>query len=112
MHCIVRRVAAGLAVAAPEGLHIKARNLPVDTYVPGHGPLHMGRGIADIDEQRRYFIALRDEVSKLIAAGRNVQQVQNELKLPADFSHYRSPGRLKNFVNLFYHQLLEQGYWP
>jgi TPR repeat protein len=27
MHCIVRRVAAGLAVAAPEGLHFKARNL-------------------------------------------------------------------------------------
>ncbi|MBX9760553.1 MAG: MBL fold metallo-hydrolase [Beijerinckiaceae bacterium] len=92
--------------------NIKARALPVDTYVPGHGPVHIGRGVADIEEQRRYFIAMRDEVSKLIAAGKSVQQVQSDLKLPAEFAHYKSTGRLKNYLNLFYHQLLEQGYWP
>ena len=91
---------------------ISARALPVDTYVPGHGPVHIGRGVADIEEQRRYFLAMRDEVSKLIAAGKSVEQVQADIKLPADFAHYRSPGRLKSYVNLFYHQLLEQGYWP
>ena len=92
--------------------NIIARGLPVDTYVPGHGPVHLGRGVADIEEQRRYFIVMRDQVSKLITAGKSVSEVQEEIKLPAEFAHYRSPGRLKNYVNLFYHQLLEQGYWP
>ena len=91
---------------------ISARALPVDTYVPGHGPVHVGRGVADIDEQRRYFIVMRDEVSKLVKAGKSVEQVQSDIKVPAEFSHYRSPSRLKNYVNLFYHQLLEEGYWP
>ena len=27
--------------------NIMARRLPVDTYVPGHGPAHVGRGLAD-----------------------------------------------------------------
>ena len=92
--------------------NIIARGLPVDTYVPGHGPVHLGRGVADIEEQRRYFLVMRDQVSKLITAGKSVSEVQEEIKLPAEFAHYRSPGRLKNYVNLFYHQLLEQGYWP
>ncbi len=92
--------------------NIIARGLPVDTYVPGHGPVHLGRGVADIEEQRRYFLVMRDEVSKLITSGKSVREVQEEIKLPAEFAHYRSPGRLKNYVNLFYHQLLEQGYWP
>lgn len=92
--------------------NIIARGLPVDTYVPGHGAVHLGRGIADIEEQRRYFLVMRDEVSKLITAGKSVRDVQEEIKLPAEFAHYRSPGRLKAYVNLFYHQLLEQGYWP
>jgi len=91
---------------------IIARGLPVDTYVPGHGPVHLGRGIADIEEQRRYFLVMRDEVSKLITAGSSLQDVQEQIKLPAEFAHYKSPGRLKAYVNLFYHQLLEQGYWP
>lgn len=92
--------------------NIIARGLPIDTYVPGHGPVHIGRGVADIEEQRRYFLVMRDEVSKMITAGKPLKDIQEEIRLPADFAHYRSPGRLKAYVNLFYHQLLEQGYWP
>ena len=92
--------------------NIMARRLPVDTYVPGHGPAHVGRGVADLEEQRRYFVVMRDEVSKMIMAGKTVAQVQAEFKVPAEFAHYRSPTRLKNFLNLFYHQLIEQGFWP
>ncbi len=92
--------------------NIIARGLPVDTYVPGHGPVHINRGVADVEEQRRYFLVMRDEVSKMITAGKSVREVQDEIKLPAEFAHYRSPGRLKAYVNLFYHQLLEQGFWP
>ncbi len=92
--------------------NVIARRLPVDTYVPGHGPAHLGRGVADLEEQRRYFIVMRDEVSKMIAAGKTVQQVQSEFKPPAEFAHYRSQPRLRNFLNLFYHQLIEQGFWP
>ena len=80
--------------------------------VPGHGPAHVGRGLADLEEQKRYFIVMRDEVSKLVMAGKSVKQVQDELKVPPEFAHYRSPTRLRNFLNLFYHQLIEQGFWP
>jgi glyoxylase-like metal-dependent hydrolase (beta-lactamase superfamily II) len=88
------------------------RRLPVDTYVPGHGPVHIGRGVADLEEQRRYFVVMRNEVSKMIMAGKTVEQVQAEFKVPQEFAHYGGPGRLKAFLNLFYHQLIEQGWWP
>ena len=90
--------------------NIMARQLPVETYVPGHGPVHVGRGVADLEEQKKYFVVLRDEVSKMIAAGKTVEQVQAEFKLPAEFAHYKRPPRLKAFLNLFYHQLVEQGF--
>ncbi len=88
------------------------RRLPVDTYIPGHGPVHIGRGVADLEEQRRYFVVMRDAVSKLIAAGKTVEQVQAEFQVPAEFAHYTGAPRLKAFLNLFYHQLIERGFWP
>ncbi|MFM9967805.1 MAG: MBL fold metallo-hydrolase [Burkholderiales bacterium] len=88
------------------------RRLPVDTYIPGHGPVHIGRGVADLEEQKRYFVVMRDEVSKMIAAGKTVGEIQAEFKVPAEFAHYGGPARLKAFLNLFYHQLLERGFWP
>ncbi len=51
--------------------NIMARNLPVETYIPGHGPAHIGRGMKDLEEQKRYFVVMRDEVAKMIAAGKN-----------------------------------------
>jgi len=90
--------------------NVMARRLPVETYVPGHGPVHIGRGVADLEEQKKYFVVMRDEVSKMIAAGKTVEQVQAEFKLPAEFAHYKRPPRLKAFLNLFYHQLVEQGF--
>lgn len=89
---------------------IMARNLPVDTYIPGHGPVHIGRGVADLQEQRRYFLAMRDEVSKLMKAGKNVEEIRKELVLPDEFKNYQRKERLNAFVNLFYHQLIEQGF--
>ncbi len=89
---------------------IIARNLPVDTYVPGHGPVHVGRGVEDLQEQRRYFIAVRDEVSKMMKAGKTVEQIQKDLVLPDEFKNYQRRPRLVAFINLFYHQLIEQGY--
>lgn len=91
---------------------IIARQLPVDTYIPGHGPVHMGRGIADIEEQRRYFIVMRDAVSKMIMAGKSVEEIQKDFQTPKEFAHYRGPQRQRAFINLFYHQLLERGFWP
>jgi glyoxylase-like metal-dependent hydrolase (beta-lactamase superfamily II) len=88
------------------------QRLPVDTYLPGHGPVHPGRGVADLEEQRRYFVVMRDAVSKMIMAGKSVEQIQKEFKTPAEFAHYRGPQRQRAFINLFYHQLLERGFWP
>jgi glyoxylase-like metal-dependent hydrolase (beta-lactamase superfamily II) len=90
---------------------IIARRLPVDTYIPGHGPVHIGRGVADLQEQQRYFIVMRDEVSKMIMAGKSIEQIQKEFKVPKEFAHYTGPGRLRAFLNLFYHQLIERGFW-
>jgi glyoxylase-like metal-dependent hydrolase (beta-lactamase superfamily II) len=88
------------------------RRLPVDTYVPGHGPVHIGRGVADVEEQKRYFVVMRDQVSKMVAAGKTLPQVQAEFKVPAEFAHYTGERRLQAFLPLYYHQLLEEGFWP
>jgi glyoxylase-like metal-dependent hydrolase (beta-lactamase superfamily II) len=90
--------------------NIMARNLPVETYVPGHGPAHIGRGMKDLEEQKRYFVVMRDEVAKMIAAGKNLDQIEKEFIIPQEFAHYTRPERLKQFYKLFYNQLRETGY--
>ncbi len=90
--------------------NIMARNLPVDTYVPGHGPAHLGRGVKDLEEQKRYFVVMRDEVAKMIAAGKSLEQIEKEFKVPQEFAHYTRPERLRSFYKLFYNQLMETGY--
>lgn len=90
--------------------NVMARQLPVETYVPGHGPAHLGRGIKDLEEQKRYFVVMRDEVAKMIAAGKSLEQIEKEFKMPQEFAHYTRPERLKSFFKLFYNQLLETGY--
>lgn len=89
---------------------VMARKLAVETYVPGHGPLHIGRGVADLEEQKSYFVKMRDEVAKLIRLGRSLAEIKKELKLPAEFAHYKRPPRLNAFITRFYNQLQEQGY--
>ena len=90
--------------------NIMARNLPVNTYVPGHGPAHIGRGVKDLEEQKRYFVVMRDEVAKMIAAGKSLEQIEKEFQIPQEFAHYTRPERLKQFYKLFYYQLTETGY--
>ena len=87
-----------------------ARNLPVDTYVPGHGPAHIGRGVKDLEEQKRYFVVMRDEVAKMIAAGKSLSKSKRNSKSRREFAHYTRPERLKQFYKLFYNQLVETGY--
>jgi glyoxylase-like metal-dependent hydrolase (beta-lactamase superfamily II) len=89
---------------------IMARHLPVDTYVPGHGPVHVGRGVKDLEEQKRYFVVMRDEVAKLIAAGKNAKEIEKEIKVPQEFAHYKRVDRLRPFIKLYYNQLMETGY--
>ena len=90
--------------------NIMARNLPVDTYIPGHGPAHIGRGVKDLEEQKRYFVVMRDEIAKMIAAGKTLEQIEKEFKVPQEFAHYTRPERLRSFYKLFYYQLMEAGY--
>ena len=90
--------------------NIMARDLPVDTYVPGHGPAHIGRGVKDLEQQKRYFVVMRDEVAKMISAGKTLEQIEKEFKVPQEFANYKRPERLKLFYKLFYNQLLETGY--
>jgi glyoxylase-like metal-dependent hydrolase (beta-lactamase superfamily II) len=105
--------AAGVFYANIQGTidilnNIINRNLPVDTYVPGHGPVHVGRGVADIVDQRDYFILMRDEMAKMVMAGKTLDEILKEFKVPARFSHYQ-PGRLQGILRLFYNQLIERG---
>jgi len=90
--------------------NVIARNLPAGTYVPGHGPVHLGRGVKDLEEQKRYFVVMRDEVAKMVAAGKTLDQIEKEFKIPQEFANYTRPERLKNFYKLFYNQLIEKGY--
>jgi hypothetical protein len=52
----------------------------------------------------------RDEVAKMIAAGRSLAQIEKEFKVPQEFAHYTGPERLRSFYKLFYNQLMETGY--
>jgi len=90
--------------------NIMARHLPVETYIPGHGPAHLGRGVKDLEEQKRYFIVMRDEVAKMIASGKTLEQIEKEFKVPEEFAHYKRPERLRAFYKLYYNQLMETGY--
>ena len=90
--------------------NIMARHLPVETYVPGHGPAHIGRGVKDLEEQKRYFVVMRDEVAKMIAAGKTLEQIEKEFKMPQEFAHYKRLERFRLFYKLFYHQVMETGY--
>jgi glyoxylase-like metal-dependent hydrolase (beta-lactamase superfamily II) len=90
--------------------NIMARNLAVETYVPGHGPVHIGRGAKDLEEQKRYFVVMRDEIAKMVQAGKTLEQIEKEFKVPQEFAHYKRPERLRQFYKLFYHQLAESGY--
>jgi glyoxylase-like metal-dependent hydrolase (beta-lactamase superfamily II) len=90
--------------------NIMRRNLAVETYIPGHGPVHIGRGVKDLEEQKRYFVVMRDEVAKLVQAGKTLEQIEKEFKIPQEFTHYKRPERLRQFYKLFYHQLAETGY--
>jgi glyoxylase-like metal-dependent hydrolase (beta-lactamase superfamily II) len=90
--------------------NIMRRSLAVETYVPGHGPVHIGRGVKDLEEQKRYFVVMRDEVAKMVQAGKSLEQIQKEFKVPQEFAHYKRPERLRQFYKLFYHQVAETGY--
>jgi glyoxylase-like metal-dependent hydrolase (beta-lactamase superfamily II) len=90
--------------------NIMQRNLAVDTYIPGHGPVHIGRAVKDLEEQKRYFVVMRDEVAKMIRDGKSLQQIEKEFKVPQEFAHYKRPERLRQFYKLFYNQLMETGY--
>jgi len=90
--------------------NIMRRNLAVETYIPGHGPAHIGRGVKDLEEQKRYFVVMRDEIAKMVQAGKTLEQVEKEFKIPQEFAHYKRPERLRQFYKLFYHQLAETGY--
>jgi glyoxylase-like metal-dependent hydrolase (beta-lactamase superfamily II) len=90
--------------------NIMNRHLPVVTYVPGHGPVHVGRGVADLEEQKRYFIVMRDAVSKLIAKGETPDQIKKDFVVPAEFANYKRKPRLDAFIKLYYGQLTERGY--
>ena len=52
----------------------------------------------------------RDEVAKMIAAGKTLEQIEKEFQIPQEFAHYTRPERLKQFYKLFYNQLMETGY--
>jgi glyoxylase-like metal-dependent hydrolase (beta-lactamase superfamily II) len=90
--------------------NIMTRSHAVETYVPGHGPVHIGRSIKDLEEQKRYFVVMRDEVGKMVQAGKTLEQIQKDFKVPQEFAHYKRPERLRQFYKLFYHQLNETGY--
>jgi cyclase len=90
--------------------NIMRRSLAVETYVPGHGPVHIGRGVKDLEEQKRYFVVMRDEIAKMVQAGKSLEQIEKEFKIPQEFAHYKRPERLRQFYKLFYHQLAETGY--
>ena len=89
---------------------VMARHLPVDTYIPGHGPAQVGRGVADLEAQKRYFLAMRDRVSRRAPRGDDLEKIRKDFQPPEEFAAYRRTERMQNFLNLFFHQNIERGY--
>ena len=89
---------------------VLARNLAVDTYIPGHGPVHLGRGVADLEEQKRYFLTMRDRVSRRMAQGDDLAKIQKDFQPPEEFARYSRKERMNNFLNLSFHQNIERGF--
>lgn len=86
--------------------NIMDRRLPVDTYVPGHGPVHVGRGVKDLEEAQRYFLAMRDAVATMMSQGKTLDQIIKEFKVPAEFANYTHPERLQTTLPLYYWELM------
>jgi hypothetical protein len=53
---------------------------------------------------------MRDEVAKMVQAGKTLEEIERDFKIPQEFAHYTRPERLKQFYKLFYNQLTETGY--
>ena len=85
--------------------NIMDRRLPVDTYVPGHGPVHVGRGVKDLEEDQRYFVAMRDAVATMMSQGKSLDQIIKEFKVPSEFANYTHPERLQTTLPLYYWEL-------
>ena len=83
--------------------------------LPGNEIDHAG-GAAAI---REYLRAIQSGGGKGVVLNVNdaqagnslVEQIQKEFKVPKEFAHYTGPTRLRAFLNLFYHQLVERGFW-
>jgi cyclase len=86
--------------------NIMDRKLPVDTYVPGHGPVHVGRGVKDLEDAQRYFIEMRDAVATMMSQGKTLDQIIKEFKVPAEFANYKGRERLRTTLPLYYWQLM------
>lgn len=84
---------------------ILARGLEVDTVIPGHGVAHIGRGLADLEELRRYFVAMRAEVSRMIEQGMTEEGVVAQFRTPAEFAHYAQADRLERYLAYYYRPL-------
>ena len=86
--------------------HIIDRKLPVDTYVPGHGPVYVGRGVKDEEEARRYFVVMRDAVAKMMREGKTLDQIRKDFQVPPEFAKYGLPDRLQTTPAPYYYELL------
>ncbi len=60
----------------------------------------------DLEEDQRYFIAMRDAVATMMAQGKTLDQIINEFKVPAEFANYTHPERLKTTLPLYYWELM------
>jgi cyclase len=84
---------------------IIARRLDVETVIPGHGVVHVGRGLEDLEELRRYFLAMRAEVSRMIEAGMTEEEVLAQFQTPAEFADYAQADRIERYLGYYYRPL-------
>jgi hypothetical protein len=61
--------------------------------------------VADLQELRRYFEAMRAEVSRMIKEGKTEQQVLEQFKTPAPFDKYGQAAGIVRFLPLYYRDL-------
>ncbi|MBC7821577.1 MAG: MBL fold metallo-hydrolase [Planctomycetaceae bacterium] len=61
------------------GVLTKLQELPIKTICPGHGDL---AGKELLATQKRYFVELREAIQKMIADGKKLDEIKQQLNLP------------------------------
>ena len=80
------------------------QQLDVQIVVPGHGPLG---GKELLEEQKQYFMALRQHVSEGIATGKTLDEMKKSIQVPEVLKKYQGGSLGESQIEKIYQEMIE-----